>query len=95
MLLVHLPLAGDTGLAATESEAALLQDAIWAHAGPEHALEHLRVRPLGHGMNVALFLRAKDMTAARDQAFGLLGQVLGSGAAHGYRLAPVREGRPM
>ncbi|MGW6862040.1 hypothetical protein [Streptomyces xanthophaeus] len=46
-------------------------------------------------MNVALFLRAKDMTSARDQAFGLLRQVLGSGAAHGYHLAPAREGRPM
>ncbi|WP_412077140.1 hypothetical protein ACLF6K_19880 [Streptomyces xanthophaeus] len=94
MLLVHLPLASDTGLAGTENEAALLQDAVWAHAGPQHALEHIRVRPVEHGMNVALFVRADDLAAARTKARSLLAAALGSGAARGYCLAPSVRGGP-
>ncbi|MCJ1677701.1 hypothetical protein MTF65_10190 [Streptomyces sp. APSN-46.1] len=92
MLLVHLPLASDTGLAGTESEAALLQDAIWVHAGPQHSLEHIRVRPVEHGMNVALFVRADNLADARVKARSLLSHVIGARAARGYRLADSRQG---
>jgi hypothetical protein len=84
MLLVRLPLRSTTGAPGTESGASLLQDALWAHAGPQHALEHVRVRPQPQGMHVALFVRAETNAAAEEKAYGLLSLVLRTGAASGY-----------
>ncbi|MFD3699019.1 hypothetical protein ACFWUZ_23250 [Streptomyces sp. NPDC058646] len=94
MFLVHLPLTSENGLPGTESEAALLEDAVWAHAGPQHALEHVRIRPVERGMNVALFVRALDHTSARAKAHSLLSAALSSGTARGYCLAPSARGVP-
>ncbi|MEU8434985.1 hypothetical protein AB0F18_19080 [Streptomyces sp. NPDC029216] len=89
MLLVRLPLLSHSGAPGTESGASLLQDALWAHAGPQHALEHVRVRPLPTGMNVALFVRAENDALAREKACGLLTTVLGTGAGRAYHLSPL------
>ncbi|QES48887.1 hypothetical protein DEJ50_14730 [Streptomyces venezuelae] len=87
MLLVHLPLTRITGGPGTESEACLLQDTLWAHAGPQHALEHVRVRAARQGIDVVLFIRALTNADARSKASALLAQVLRSGAADGYSVA--------
>ncbi|MEW1635192.1 hypothetical protein AB0469_14045 [Streptomyces sp. NPDC093801] len=89
MLLVRLPLLSHTGAPGTESGASLLQDALWAHAGPEHALEHVRVRPLPTGLSVALFVRAEDDDQAHRKATRLLKAVLGTGAGRAYHLSPL------
>ncbi|GAA2157452.1 hypothetical protein GCM10009760_59660 [Kitasatospora kazusensis] len=78
MLLVHLALAGPPGAPGTRDEAAALQDALWAHAAPHHALEHVRVQCAPHGLGVALFIRTSSDTAARRQASDLLAHVLGT-----------------
>ncbi|RKT06133.1 hypothetical protein BX286_4171 [Streptomyces sp. 3211.6] len=87
MLLVRLPLLSHTGAPGTESGASLLHDALWAHAGPQHALEHVRVRPLPTGLNVALFVRAENDDQAHRKASSLLTAVLGTGAGRAYRLS--------
>ncbi|MEU9718251.1 hypothetical protein [Streptomyces sp. NPDC047976] len=89
MLLVRLPLISHTGAPGTESGASLLQDALWAHAGPQHALEHVRVRPLPEGMSVALFVRAENDARAHEKARALLTAVLGTGAARHYSMGPL------
>ncbi|MFG2622930.1 hypothetical protein ACGFXC_35495 [Streptomyces sp. NPDC048507] len=88
VLLVRIPLRSSTGAAGTEGGANLLQDALWAHARPPHALEHVRVRPQPRGMHVALFVRAADPAAAAHQAYGLLALALAAGAARGHRPGP-------
>ncbi|MFJ8163620.1 hypothetical protein ACIRBY_22220 [Streptomyces sp. NPDC096136] len=92
MLLVRLPLLSHTGAPGTENGASLLQDALWAHAGPEHALEHVRVRPLPTGLSVALFVRAENEDRAHEKAYDLLVSVLGTGAGRAYRLSPQLAG---
>ncbi|MEU3916024.1 hypothetical protein [Streptomyces sp. NPDC029721] len=87
MLMVHLTLTQTPTAAGTESEAALLQDSIWANAGPQHALEHARVRPARYGIDVVLFLRADGEPDACAKADSLLTQVLRAPALGGYRLA--------
>ncbi|MFE3764776.1 hypothetical protein ACFXPI_23805 [Streptomyces sp. NPDC059104] len=89
MLLVRTPLHSDTGAPGTESGASLLQDALWAHAAPHHALEHVRVRPVPHGLHVALFVRAQDTATATAKAHDLLTRVLATGAARGYTPDPL------
>ncbi|MET8754378.1 hypothetical protein ABZW32_30435 [Streptomyces sp. NPDC004667] len=89
MLLVRTPLHSDTGAPGTESGASLLQDALWAHAGPHHALEHVRVRPVPQGLHVALFVRAQDTATATAKAHDLLARVLATGAARGYTPDPL------
>ncbi|MDK9497771.1 MULTISPECIES: hypothetical protein [Streptomyces] len=89
VLLVRLPLISHTGAPGTECGASLLQDALWAHAGPQHALEHVRVRPLPEGMSVALFVRAENDAQAREKARALLAAVIGTGAARHYSMGPL------
>ncbi|MCB5170183.1 hypothetical protein LG634_35970 [Streptomyces bambusae] len=88
MLLVHLPLTTEGLTPGTDREAGLLQDVLWAHARPPHALEHVRIRPIAHGLNVAMFVRADCDTTARAQARSLLNDALAAGALRGYSLAP-------
>lgn len=78
MLLVHLALAGSPRVPGTREEAAALEDALWAHAAPYHAVEHVRVQCAPHGLGAALFIRASSDTAARQQASDLLTHVLGT-----------------
>ncbi|WP_371677306.1 hypothetical protein [Streptomyces sp. NBC_01276] len=84
-----MPLHSDTGAPGTESGASLLQDALWAHAAPHHALEHARVRPAPHGLHVALFVRAENTAAATAKAHDLLTLALATGAARGYTPDPL------
>ncbi|MFG2294052.1 hypothetical protein [Streptomyces sp. NPDC048603] len=89
MVLVHLPLTHTTGAPGAESEASLLQDTLWAHAGPQHGLEHVRVRATRQGIDVVLFVRAASDADARTKASALLSQALRSSAADGYSVAPL------
>ncbi|MFE0704812.1 hypothetical protein [Streptomyces sp. NPDC058872] len=88
MLLVHLPLTSESLTPGTDAEASLLHDILWAHARPPHALEHVRIRPIAHGMNVAMFLRANNDATARAKARSLLAHALAAGTVRGYSLAP-------
>ncbi|GAA5008697.1 hypothetical protein [Kitasatospora paranensis] len=72
MVLVHLLLASAGRTPGTPAEAAVLEDALWAHAAPRHALEHVRVRSFPHGLGVALFVRGLSATAAERSAADLV-----------------------
>ncbi|WP_441249848.1 hypothetical protein [Kitasatospora sp. McL0602] len=85
MLLVHLALATTDAAAVAENEAGRVQDAIWAHAAPAHALEHVRVRAVPPGASVALFIRADSDAAAMEKARGLLANVLAASGGHAYQ----------
>ncbi|WP_327286372.1 MULTISPECIES: hypothetical protein [unclassified Streptomyces] len=49
-----------------------MQDLLWAYAHPDHALEHVRARPVPHGIELVLFVRAETEAVAADRARSLL-----------------------
>ncbi|MEV7728604.1 hypothetical protein AB0P15_28180, partial [Streptomyces sp. NPDC087917] len=70
--LVHTRLFSEAGGAGTRDDAHLMQDLLWAHAGPEHAVEHIRVRAAPHGIELVLFVRAETEAIATARARSLL-----------------------
>ncbi|MFJ3513791.1 MULTISPECIES: hypothetical protein [unclassified Streptomyces] len=70
-----------------EGAAPLLQDLLWAHARPSDGLEHVRARPVEHGLDVVLFVHAPSDVSALTQMRALLDRVHGPIAVHGFTLA--------
>ena len=89
MLPVRLTLVRDAGQAPTESETIAFQDAVWAHAAPEFGLEHVRAVAVPGGIDLMVFVRARNVLAAQTKAQRLLSDVLSSrsASARGYFLA--------
>jgi hypothetical protein len=84
VLLVHLLLGNPAELPGTDDEAALLQDAVWAHAARWHGLEHIRVQSTRQGLGIALFIRANTGPAAQKAADDLITNVLGAMPGFSY-----------
>ncbi|MFI2609532.1 hypothetical protein [Kitasatospora sp. NPDC018619] len=76
MFAVHLNLPPEAAAPSGEAEAAEVQAALWAHAGPDDGLEHVRARAVPDGVGLVLYVRAADETAARTRAQGLLARAL-------------------
>ncbi|MBV2153161.1 hypothetical protein [Kitasatospora sp. SUK 42] len=53
-----------------------LEDILWAHATPETAMEHLRVRAVPRGIGIVLYIRAATTEAARARARRLVADAL-------------------
>jgi hypothetical protein len=84
MRVVLADLVGDARRPADHDCVSLVQDLLWAHAAVADGLEHVRVRPAGHGMDVFLFMRARSDADALSQAQCILGRALRPLRAHGY-----------
>ncbi|MFH9738959.1 hypothetical protein ACH4MA_14820 [Streptomyces roseolus] len=69
---------------ASTAGAGLIEDLLWAHAVLADGLEHIRVRPLPHGMDVVLFLSTPSDASALLAAAGLLDRLQRPLARHGY-----------
>ncbi|WP_459648943.1 hypothetical protein [Kitasatospora sp. Ki12] len=68
MLPVHLTLMPTGANRPTEDVLQALEDTLWAHATPESAMEHLRVRAIPEGIGLVLFIRAATPDIARAGA---------------------------
>ncbi|MEV7187453.1 hypothetical protein [Kitasatospora sp. NPDC093102] len=53
-----------------------LEDILWAHATPEIAMEHLRVRAVPAGIGIVLYIRAATIETARARARRLVADAL-------------------
>jgi hypothetical protein len=73
--LVHAALIRRDGAAVDPAEAARAVDALWAHAGPEDRLEHIRARPGDDGrVELILFFRSQDGADPAHSAAELIGR---------------------
>lgn len=88
MRMVQASLRRLTGGAATESEAHVLDELLWAHAASCHRLEHLRARAASDGVEVVFFVRADTEELALARSRALLARAHGPLRALGYGLAP-------
>ncbi|MEV6580508.1 hypothetical protein AB0M92_20340 [Streptomyces sp. NPDC051582] len=88
MVPVHLTLKWTGDGAPDESQAHAFVDVIWAHATPDHGIEHIRARTGPDGIGIILFIRAAGTDIARAKATRLATAALVSGAtaACGYSL---------
>jgi hypothetical protein len=60
MLLVHVRLASPEHTRPTAADAALVHDALWAHAPAAAGLEHIRARAGPDGIDLVFFIRNAD-----------------------------------
>ncbi|MFJ9692246.1 hypothetical protein [Kitasatospora sp. NPDC101183] len=87
MLTVRVTVVDAGGTPPTTAAARIVEDILWAHAAPEHGLEHVRATPAPDGIAVMLFLRADDRAHAVANAERLLSHALSAGTAHRYAAA--------
>jgi hypothetical protein len=80
MHLVRLTLAGP----ATEAQADVILDALWAHLPEGHGVEHMTATPGPSGIDLAIFLR-QDITDPQHYARVLIETV--------RRTCPALQGR--
>ncbi|MEU7823582.1 hypothetical protein [Catellatospora sp. NPDC049111] len=85
MHLVKINLRGDHQARLASSEP-ILTDLIWAHAGQDGGVEHIRVRIRPEAMAIALFIRVADESRAHDAAIELIKRVLDAPAMQGWQL---------
>lgn len=76
---------------AAAMEANAVHDVLWAHARPEHGLEHIRARPAPHGVDLVLFITAAETEHAEAKVAALLESARGAEALSRYT-APEPEG---
>ncbi|MFD5463146.1 hypothetical protein ACFWIQ_10025 [Kitasatospora sp. NPDC127059] len=76
MVPVHLTLVLTGPRPPTEDVAHALEDILWAHARPETALEHLRVRADSTAIGIVCYLRAATTETARARARLLVADAL-------------------
>ncbi|MFJ5552387.1 hypothetical protein [Streptomyces sp. NPDC093225] len=91
---VHLTLMTGGGGTPSEGQVHVLVDALWAHAAPEVALEHVRAWAGTSRVEVVLFVRATGTDTAYVKAQRLLAAVLASGGTgvHGYSATLTADG---
>jgi hypothetical protein len=56
MKLIQLGIRTPDGRAPTETDAALIQDILWALSGPVFRLEHIRARACPHAVSLSILL---------------------------------------
>ncbi|MCX5406514.1 hypothetical protein OHA37_21890 [Streptomyces sp. NBC_00335] len=66
----------------------LIQDLLWAHARPSDVLEHVRVRPAAHGLDVYLFVSSPSEASAMARMRELLCRAEQPIARHGFSICP-------
>ncbi|MFF1411405.1 hypothetical protein ACFVX6_16715 [Streptomyces sp. NPDC058289] len=66
----------------------LIQDLLWAHARPADGLEHVRVRPAAHGLDIYLFVSSPSEASAVARMRNLLQRVEQPVARHGFGICP-------
>ncbi|WP_106968908.1 hypothetical protein [Streptomyces monomycini] len=74
---------------ASEDEATLVHDLLWAHAVPSDGLEHVRARGVEDGMVLFFFVRAEDDLSGARQACALLTRARRPLAARGLTVPAV------
>lgn len=74
------------GRAPNDGDSHLIHDLLWAHAMPAEGLEHIRVRPVEHGLDVFLFVRAPCDATALLRVRGLITRVRNPMAVHGLKI---------
>ncbi|WP_405496512.1 hypothetical protein [Streptomyces sp. NBC_00096] len=92
--MVQAHLLSAAGSAGTHRDAHLLQDLLWAHARPDHALEHIRAHAVPHGIELVLFVRAETEAVASGRAHSLLSHAVAPIGRLGYVVGSTSDRLP-
>ncbi|MEV7924105.1 MULTISPECIES: hypothetical protein [unclassified Kitasatospora] len=87
MLPVRATVVDTSGAPTTTAAARIVEDVLWAHATPEHGLEHVRAVPDRGRIALVLFVRADGPTTAHALAENLLARALTAATAGRYAAA--------
>ena len=88
VFMIHLHLAGLPDTPPQPSDAHAVHDLMWAHATPQHHLEHVRARAVPGGIGLVLFIGAPEADEAVARADDLMVTVKNSGVISRYRISP-------
>ena len=100
MHIVRFTLTGLSERIASQADAELIQDALWAHSGPDAEIAHITTTALSDGIDVAIFLKS-CVDDPEDQVAALLCSIFrrsavlsswaGISALKRYEVAPIRN----
>ncbi|GAA2748480.1 MULTISPECIES: hypothetical protein [Kitasatospora] len=86
MFAIHLAVRDPAAGPPAAADAHAVQDGLWAHARPEHGLEHVRAGVTPEGIGVVLYVQAASHREAAARARELLERALTARGRSGFSI---------